>query len=407
MKLMLMVPHLSGGGGERIVADLSRNLRVDELVVVVFEKSFSYPFGGRLLSLDLPIQRGSVVSRAAGLIQRIRRFRRVLQQERPDVVLSFMGEANVINALLADRPILSVHNHVSSLTQAGHSTASGWVAKIRSRFEAAIYRLLMTFFFKRATVVAVANSIGKELIEHFGLPESRVVVIPNAVATADIQRQSTEPADCPWPADVPIVITSGRLTPVKGQWHLIRAFAEACRRVPCRLVILGAGELEDDLRRLTKELNITDQVYFMGWQDNPFKFMSRAHLFVLSSLSEAFGLVLLEAMACGLPVISADCPGDIRDLLGGDTALANPPVPEYARYGVLTPRLSAEITSANSPVTSEQHQLAEAIVTLLTDQAKYDAYRKAGLQRVHDFDHEAFIERYQRLITSVGEGSPS
>jgi glycosyltransferase involved in cell wall biosynthesis len=407
MKLILMAPHLAGGGGERIVATLSRDLRVSELVVVVFEKKFSYPYGGRLVSLDLPIQRGSVVSRASGLIQRILGFRRVLKKERPDVVLSFMGEANIINALLADRPILCVHNHISSFAQAGHSTASGRVAKIRSRFEATIYRLLMAFLFKRATVVAVADSIGKDLIGRFGLPESRVVVIPNAVDAADIQRRSTEPADCPWSTNVPIVITSGRLTPVKGQWHLIRAFAEARRLVPCRLVILGAGELQDDLQRLTRELHIADQVYFMGWQDNPFKFMSRSTLFALSSLSEAFGLVLLEAMACGLPVISADCPGEIRNLLGAVATPENPSAVEYARYGVLTPRLSAEMTSGNSPTTPEEYQMAEAIVTLLTDQAKYNAYREAGFQRVRDFDHEAFIEKYQRLVTSVGEGSAS
>jgi glycosyltransferase involved in cell wall biosynthesis len=287
MKLMLLVPHLSGGGGERIVADLSRNLRVGELVIVVFEKKFSYPSGGRLISLDLPIQRDSVFTRAIGLLRRIRKFRGVLKAEQPDVVLSFMGEANIINAWLAKRPILSVHSHLSSLAEAGHSTADAGISRLRSRLEAAIYRVLMSLLFKRATVVAVADSIGKELVEHFRLPESRVVVIPNAVDISEIQARSQEKADCPWPEDIPAVITSGRLTAVKGQWHLIRAFAEASKEVPCRLVILGTGELESDLRKLAKDLGIEDQVYFMGWQDNPFKFMSRARVFVLSSLSEA------------------------------------------------------------------------------------------------------------------------
>jgi len=391
MKLMMLVPHLSGGGGERIVADLSRNLRADELVVVVFEKKFSYPYGGRLVSLDLPIQRDSVFTRAIGLLRRIRKFRGVLKAEQPDVVLSFMGEANVINAWLAKRPILSIHSHLSSLAEAGHSTADEGISRLRSRLEAAIYRVLMSLLFKRATVVAVADSIGKELVEHFRLPGSRVVVIPNAVDISEIQARSQEKADCPWPEDIPAVITSGRLTAVKGQWHLIRAFAEASKEVPCRLVILGTGELERDLRKLVKDLGIEDQVYFMGWQDNPFKFMSRARVFVLSSLSEAFPLVLLEAMACGLPVVSADCPGEVHDLLSGGV-------------GVLTPRLDGTMTSAATPVTSQQLRMADAIVTLLKDRSKYETCRNAGFQRVRDFDHESFVARYQRLIESVGSG---
>jgi glycosyltransferase involved in cell wall biosynthesis len=302
-----------------------------------------------------------------------------------------MGEANVINAWLAKRPILSIHSHLSSLAEAGHSTADAGMSRLRSRLEAAIYRVLMSLLFKRATVVAVADSIGKELVEHFRLPGSRVVVIPNAVDISEIQARSQEKADCPWPADIPAVITSGRLTAVKGQWHLIRAFAEASKEVPCRLVILGTGELERDLRKLVKDLGIEDQVYFMGWQDNPFKFMSRARVFVLSSLSEAFPLVLLEAMACGLPVVSADCPGEVHDLLSGGA-------------GVLTPRLDGTMTSAATPVTPQQLRMADAIVTLLKDRSKYETCRNAGFQRVRDFDHENFVARYQRLIESTGSG---
>src|SRR6185503_12990327 len=117
-----------------------------------------------IFSLDLPIQRDSVFTRAIGLLRRIRKFRGVLRAEQPDVVLSFMGEANVINAWLAKRPILSVHSHLSSLAEAGHSTADAGISRLRSRLEAAIYRVLMSLLFKRGTVVAVADSIGKELV---------------------------------------------------------------------------------------------------------------------------------------------------------------------------------------------------------------------------------------------------
>src|SRR6185503_7982407 len=107
MKIMLLVPHLSDGGGERIAADLSCSRNADDLVLVVFEKKFSYSHKGRVVSLDMPIDRSSVLSRTVGFVRRLLNFRRVVRQERPDVVLSFMGEANLINAFVAKRPIVT------------------------------------------------------------------------------------------------------------------------------------------------------------------------------------------------------------------------------------------------------------------------------------------------------------
>src|SRR5262245_40453025 len=113
MKVMLVIPHVSGGGGEKVLSDLSCHIRA-EIVVVVFEEKFSYPIKGRVITLEAPINRASPVSRAFGFLRRVRLFRRALRKEQPDVVLSFMGEANFLNALISPRPILSVHTHMSS-----------------------------------------------------------------------------------------------------------------------------------------------------------------------------------------------------------------------------------------------------------------------------------------------------
>ena len=185
-------------------------------------------------------------------MKRLFQFRRVLRHERPDVVLSFMGEANLINAFLAKRPIVTIHNHLSSFAEVTHDTASKGFAKVRSRFEAAVHRVLIRRLFRRATVVAVAGAVRKELVEYFKVPDRKVVVISNAVNAPEIQKMSQDAADCPWPADTPIIVTAGRLTPVKGQWHLIRAFAESRKRTSCHLAILGAGELEEYLRSLAE-----------------------------------------------------------------------------------------------------------------------------------------------------------
>src|SRR5262245_56121494 len=111
MKVMLVIPHVSGGGGEKVLSELACRLRA-EIVVVVFENKFSYTVKGKVVSLDIPIDRTSAGSRAFGFLRRIVRFRRILNHEQPDVVLSFMGEANLINALLSRRPILCVHTNM-------------------------------------------------------------------------------------------------------------------------------------------------------------------------------------------------------------------------------------------------------------------------------------------------------
>ncbi len=236
MKVMFLIPHVSGGGGERVLSELSCSLG-DETVLVVFEEKFSYPFKGRLISLDLPINRRSLLSRFTGFLRRAYRFRRLLARERPNVVISFMGEANLINALVSPRPVLTVHNHLSALSE------------MRNRFEAFFVDALNKKLYKRATIVAVSQSIKADLIESFGMSADRVAVIPNAVDEREIEDMAAESVVCPWKPDVPVVITAGRLSPEKGQSHLIRAFAEVRKKMPCQLAILGAGDLEGPLKQ--------------------------------------------------------------------------------------------------------------------------------------------------------------
>src|SRR3989475_10809413 len=140
MKVIFLIPVVSDGGAEKIASDLSFTLGVDEILLVVFEQRQGYAFQGRLISMDLPIERRSVFARVAGFIRRTYRFRRILRQERPDCVISFMGEANFINALVSHRSILTVHNHLSS------------VSNLRGRLESKVFALLLRILYRRATI---------------------------------------------------------------------------------------------------------------------------------------------------------------------------------------------------------------------------------------------------------------
>jgi glycosyltransferase involved in cell wall biosynthesis len=200
---------------------------------------------------------------------------------------------------------------------------------------------------------------------------------------------AAETVACPWDSGLPVIITAGRLTKEKGQWHLIRAFAEVRKKLPCQLAILGAGELESYLKLLAAELGIGKDVYFLGWQSNPFKFMARANLFVLPSLTEGFGLALVEAMACGLPVISTDCPGGSKEIIAP---------PSGGEYGVLVPAFDDKMYSGRDPTTSAEVLLAETMLGLLQNSEMRKRYVNAGLSRINDFDRAIFLQSYQRLL---------
>jgi glycosyltransferase involved in cell wall biosynthesis len=301
-----------------------------------------------------------VFSRLAGFLRRIYRFRRVLANERPNVVISFMGEANLINALVSPRPVLTVHNHLTALS------------KTRGREEALLVGMLNKILYRRAMAVAVSESIRMDLINNFGMAEDKVVVIPNAVNADDISAMAREPASCSWDPAFPVVITAGRLSPEKGQATLIRAFAEVRKSVPCQLVIVGAGELEDQLKGLSDELGVSSDVHFLGWQPNPFKYFARASVFVSPSLTEGFGLAVLEAMACGIPVIATDCPGGQAEIVGKEFGILVPPASEKA--------------------------LAEAMIRVLSDSDLRARLAAAGPRRVKDFDRVRFVENYRRLL---------
>jgi len=177
MKVMFLIPHVSDGGAEKILSDLSFNLQAGEMVLVVFERKQGYPFQGRLVSMYLPIEKHSVFARFCGFIRRSYRFWRLLRRERPDCVVSFMGEANFINALVSPRAILTVHNHLSSISH------------VRSRLETGLFNLLLRTLYRRAAIVAVSGAVKDDLVRHFGIPQDRIVVIRTAVDSQDIQRK--------------------------------------------------------------------------------------------------------------------------------------------------------------------------------------------------------------------------
>jgi glycosyltransferase involved in cell wall biosynthesis len=152
-----------------------------------------------------------------------------------------------------------------------------------------------------------------------GLPADRVVVIRNPVVTPAVDVLSREPVLHPWfrQTAIPVIMGAGRLTAQKDFPLLIRAVARVRKQRPCRLVILGQGELRGELEALAESLGIGSEVWLAGHVANPLAFMAKASVFVLSSIWEGSPNVLTEALAVGTPAVATDCPSGPREILGG------------------------------------------------------------------------------------------
>ena len=240
-----------------------------------------------------------------------------LRRERPDVLLSAANSAH-LTAIWArglartdTRLVLRACTHVS-----GGTAGTG-------RPPRPLLRLLARRFFPRAdAVIAGSKDVADDLAALTGMAPSRIATIYNPVVSPEIMQRAREPLDHPWfaPGSPPVVLAAGRLVKQKDFPTLIEAFARVRKLRPARLMILGEAKRaarRERLIALAARRGVAADVSLPGLVDNPFAYMARAAVFVLSSAWEGLSGVLIEAMACGCPVISTDCPGGSAETLEG------------------------------------------------------------------------------------------
>jgi glycosyltransferase involved in cell wall biosynthesis len=306
--IALFLPNFDGGGAERAFVNLARGIaelghRVD---MVVGQAS------GPLRAEVSPLVR--VVDLAAPrLAFALPGLVRYLRSERPDRVYSALEEAGILVLLArklsgaAPKVIPSIRNTLSD------------EARLSSPKRRFLLRLARWLYPTADAVVAVSNGVAKDAAKILHLPLSSIRVIRNPTLTPELRLSAMEPVDHAWfvPKSVPIILGCGRLAPQKDFSTLIEAFALIRARRPCRLVILGDGPLRDVLARLAEARGVAEDVAMPGFDPNPYRYMRRCDVFVLSSLFEGSPNVLVQALACGAPVVSTDCPSGPDELLEG------------------------------------------------------------------------------------------
>lgn len=345
----LLTTFLGSGGAERVTVNLAKGFRdhgleVDLVLTRFGPRQYEIPSGVRLIDIGAP----RIYAALPGII-------RYLRRAKPDIVLSANTPVNV-TVLLAwrlsgSRARIFVAEH-TILTEATRNSRD-WRIKILPAFIRKTYPWA-------DEVIAVSKGTADDLVKIGAMPKHKIRVIYNPVVLKELFVKTEEPLNHPWfrKGKPPVILAAGRLTPLKDFITLIRAFAVVRKERPARLMILGEGKDRDQLEALVRELGLEEDVALPGFVDNPYQYMKRAAVFVLSSRWEALPTVLIEAMACGCPVVSTDCPSGPAEIL------------ENGKWGRLVPIHSPELLAKAILETLERPIFA-------TERARYFSLERA------------------------------
>lgn len=335
-RIALFIKSMEGGGGERVVLNLAREFAdLGHAVDVVLARTRGplldeipgsvrvVDLGTRTALLGIPslIRHPADLWRLAtpamvvnppftfGAIPALSRY---LRGERPAALLSMLNFQNL--AALWARRLAGVPVRVAVVES---NPLSERVKRETQRRMKTLPEMVGHFYRWADAIISVSNGVADDLSKCSGLPRESIHTIYNPIVTPALQRKAEEPVLHPWfaPGEPPVVIGAGRLRPQKDFPTLLRAFARVRARRPARLLILGEGDQRRSLEGLAAGLGIAADVLLPGFAPNPFAYMSRSAVFVLSSQWEGFGNVVVEALATGCAVVSTDCPSGPREIL--------------------------------------------------------------------------------------------
>ncbi|PKP78745.1 MAG: glycosyl transferase [Alphaproteobacteria bacterium HGW-Alphaproteobacteria-3] len=304
----IFLSAMSGGGAERAMLNLAnRFAELEQPVDMVLgrrEGPYLNQLDPRVRVIDLGVTR---------MLKALPALNAYMRRERPAALMPALAHTHIVSLVgkklyrWPSRLVLSIQNTPS----ASAGIAPRWIERNWPIFVKALYG-------GADDTVAISQGVAEDIRRLTG-GKASPHVIHNPVVTPSFFRQLEEEATHPWFRDksVPVILAAGRLTNQKDYPTMLEAFARLLARRPARLIILGEGELKDELVALCSSLSISDHVAFAGFASNPYSLMKAANLFVLSSRWEGLANVIAESLACGTPVVSTDCPSGPSEILAG------------------------------------------------------------------------------------------
>lgn len=309
MKICFVIPSLTSGGAERVAVTVLSGLdRKHERVLYLFSGDDGVYFD----RIDPAVQ--VVIARERSRLRRLTELARFLKASRPDVVMPFLSYfITAVAVWMARIPARVVFNQGTPTSGFLADKDFSWRSPLRRR----VFAWLTTWFYRRAdAVVVTSQGVANDLATHYGVPPTRMRVLHNPVDLDAITAAAEEPLDTKRELG-PVIVAVGRLASVKGYPLLIEALTSVAG---AQAWILGEGPERAHLERLAAEQGVAGRVQFLGFQANPWRFIAQADVLALTSVYEGFGNVLIEAMACGTPVVATRSSGTeeiIRDEVNG------------------------------------------------------------------------------------------
>jgi len=366
-KITFIIPSLVFGGAERVLVHLINHLNKEKysICLVLFEDILDYKedlhFSGEIVYLDKKSR--------WDFFKLILKLRKTMKTYQPDTILSFLHYTNIITVMAS----LFLRRKFK-LIICERSYPSKYLPKVRLRH---LIKWLMRFTYRKADIIlAVSKSIARVLEEDFNIKSEKIKTIYNPVILEEIKTKCQKEIKHPFFEDerTQIIMGVGRLVEEKRFDRLLRTFSLVRKkRDRVYLIILGEGELRKELENLSLELRVDKWTDFVGFQSNPYAWIRKADIFVLSSDFEGFPNVILEAMACGTPVISTDCQS------GPNEIIVN------GQNGILVP-------------TEDEKALAEAILKLLTNDNLRKRFSEEGKKKAETLGIEKILPQYEELI---------
>jgi GalNAc-alpha-(1->4)-GalNAc-alpha-(1->3)-diNAcBac-PP-undecaprenol alpha-1,4-N-acetyl-D-galactosaminyltransferase len=368
IRVGLTISSLGPGGAERVMANMvnywAAKGREVVLITLAPPAGDFYPIhhGVKRVGLDLLLDSHHQVTRAARYnLRRVIRLRQAIQASKPDVVIGFGSTTNVLT-IIAGRSLGIPVIASERVDPRHHPIGSAW-------------RVLRFLVYRYANALVVQSPALREWASGF-VPDRAVNVIPNAIQPV-LNRRQYEPRH--HIASVRTVIAMGRLTPQKGFDLLLRAFSKvATKHAEWSLIILGQGEDHESLEGLIIKLGLKDRVTLTGVVQDPTRLLKEADLFVMPSRYEGFPNALLEAMACGLPVIATDCDSGPRDIIRDNVD------------GLLVPPNDIAV-------------LASAMDCLMGDQAERQRLGARAVDVVERFSTDKIMNMWDNLLTDTAK----
>lgn len=381
--IALLIPTLERGGMERVAADMSRMLEALGFNVYIFvtyyNKKNAYSHAGKVIkcycTMDLTDETSEKISYFinAFFIKKLKKIYKI------DATISFAPEMNLVNILTRgkDRKILTIHNCVSLRKD------------VKSLAYQKKYMILSNLAYK---IIPVCNWCKEDLISNFYIMPSKLQVIYNQAQIREVHINCQKKN---------VILLIGRLEKIKQQWHGIKAFKCVLERIPeAELWIAGNGPDEEKLKKLVSNLNIENKVKFLGYVDDIQSLYSNAKILMLTSKSEAFPCVAVEALSYGVPIVAPYIPGGLYECMGEQLSPLNS-YPIDMSAGYITSPLKDEEEAYNIFIHDEETELAEAIVYMLNN--TYEMKVQGAYEAVKKFDIKGITRQWKELLTEEKE----